>query len=96
MHGRSPDRFALPHWLVIVLVVLTAIFEAHPDGEPQATIGCAYYSTCTPRLLCVYAPILHVRAPVTLLASNLLAPAQTTIGSAHDTRSRASGWAGNR
>jgi hypothetical protein len=34
----------------------------------QATIGCAYYSTFTPRLLYVYAPILHVRAPVTLLA----------------------------
>jgi hypothetical protein len=64
----------------------------------QATIGCAYllyvYAPDTPRAC---APILHVRAPVTLLASNLLAPAQTTIGSAHEVKGvKGRAWAGNR
>ena len=74
MLGRSRGRFAPRHWLVIVLVVLTAIFEAHPDGEPPDNHWLRL-------LLDVYARLLYVDAPVTLLVSNLLTPAQRTIGS---------------
>ena len=63
----------------------------------QATIGCAYLLyVCGPDTPPAYNPILHGRGPVALPCVKSAGTRSKTIGSAHDTRPRATGWAENQ